>query len=324
VKRLLQTTFFMILLVVVLAALVWYGDANKIAAKVARFQRVYLAWFILLMLVHEIVRWALWVYLLRSLSIRSRPRAETFAFAAGEAAKFIPIGSYLQNYLLQRSTRTDFGRSSAATTLMIVSEIIAALVGVEVLGVGSWSLGLRIAIISLLVVGVLSARAFFIRSPIARRLGWLRRYKFTEIVAAEYKRFRAGTVSLVNPRVIGTTLLLSFVYVLISGAALYEVVRALSIGGVSFWQAVGVNCFGLAFYVILGSLEAADVGAFVGIGISKSAAVSAVLVNRGLGIGVTIALSLIVMALLHDEWQALHFWQSEPAATARSSEAAGT
>jgi hypothetical protein len=120
------------------------------------------------------------------------------------------------------------------------------------------------------------------------------------------------------------TLLLSFAYVLISGAALYEVVRALSIGGVSLWQAVGVNSFGLAFYVILGSLEAADVGAFVGIGISKSAAVSAVLVNRGLGIGVTLALSLIVMALLHDEWRALHFWQTEPAATARSSEAAGT
>lgn len=81
--------------------------------------------------------------------------------------------------------------------------------------------------------------------------------------------------------------------------------RALAVGGVSFWQAVSVNCFGLAFYVVLGSLEAADAGALIGIGVSKSAAVSAILVSRALTVGVTVAISALVLIALHDQWPAI-------------------
>jgi hypothetical protein len=69
-------------------------------------------------------------------------------------------------------------------------------------------------------------------------------------------------------------------------------------------------CFGLAFYLILGSLEAATVGAFVVMGVSKSAAVTTIVINRGLTLGGTLVLALVAMALLFDELPAV-LWPKE-------------
>jgi len=300
-KTFLRTLLLILVLIGVLAALVWYGDARKVAAQVGRFRHAYLAWFVLVMLAHEFVRGITWLYLLRALGIRASVRSQVFAFSVGEAAKFVPTGAYAQNVVLQRSARTEIGRSSVATTAIIVGEIAAAVLGVEAFGVGNWSLGLRIAIVCLLVIAAVQARARFLKPAKSRRFSWLRHRKFAESLAAEFQRFRAGTAALARPRILAVTMLLSVLYVLIAGTGLWVVVLALGITGVSFWQAVGVSCFGLAFYVVLGSLEAADVGAFAGIGVTKSAAVSAVLVNRALSVGITLTLAAFVMAILRDE-----------------------
>jgi hypothetical protein len=126
--------------------------------------------------------------------------------------------------------------------------------------------------------------------------------------------------------VVCLTLFLSLLYVLLAGAALYIVILGLGITGVSFWQAVGVSSFGLAFYVVLGSLEAADVGVLIGLGVSKTDAVTAIFVNRGLGIGLTGFLAGIVVLVLHEEWGALRRPASRlaPAVRSRSTEPAST
>lgn len=302
VKRLGRSLLFALLALAVLGALLWYGDAKKVFAVIDRFQRIYIVWFVLLMLLHEVVRGLLWKYLLQALAVRVPLRSQIFAFAAGEAAKFLPTGAYVQNYLLQRSTRTDFGRSSAATTVIIVAEIAVALAGVALLGVGTWSLGLRIAIVVVALAIAALVWAYRTVPHVRRTHRWATRRKILNLALEEFGRFRAGTAALAHPRIMGITLLLTAIYVLLAGAGLYLVVRGLGIGGISFWQAVAVNCFGLAFYVVLGSLEAADVGVLLGLGVSKSAAVSAILVNRGLNIGTTLAFAVITMAYLRDEW----------------------
>src|SRR5207302_8137314 len=98
------------------------------------------------------------------------------------------------------------------------------------------------------------------------------------------------------------TLLLSSAYVITAGAALYIVFPAIGVG-VSFWQALAAYCFGLAFYLILGSLEAASVAAFIVVGVSKSAAVTAIVINRGLTLGGTLVIALIAMVVLHEEFR---------------------
>jgi hypothetical protein len=60
----------------------------------------------------------------------------------------------------------------------------------------------------------------------------------------------------------------------------------------------------------------------LGIGASKSAAVSAVLVNRALSVGVTIALAILVMAILHDEWRTVR--RPRPGTTAAGETTAQT
>jgi uncharacterized membrane protein YbhN (UPF0104 family) len=304
-RRLLRGALLTLLMLAVLGGLLWYGNAGKVVAAIGRFQPIYLLWFAVFLIVQELARAALWSYLLEALCAHIPLRSQMFAFAAGEAVKFLPTGAYLQNYLLQRSQGTDFGRSSAATTAMISGEIAAALLGFVILGAGAWSLWFRVAIVVSVLFAIWLLRRYLTSLHETHTPRWAARRRVLRFVFDELRRFRAGAAALIQPRIVRVTLLLSLIQVLSSGAGLYVVVRGLGIDGVSFWQAVGVNCFGLAFYVVLGSLEAADVGAFIGIGVTKSAAVSAILVNRGLSIGMTAALAAIVMVLLRDEWRAI-------------------
>jgi hypothetical protein len=139
-KKSLRVVLLFLLSLAVIGALLWFGDIKKVGALIEHFQRIYFLWFLLLMLAHEALRTALWVYLLRALCLDVPLRTAVFAFAAGEAAKFVPTGAYFQNYLLQRSRDVDFGRSSAATTYIIVSEIAAALALVAIIGLGPWTI----------------------------------------------------------------------------------------------------------------------------------------------------------------------------------------
>lgn len=305
IKKLARSVLFTLLALAVIAALLWFGDVNKVLAVIERFQPIYVLWFLLLLLAYEVVRAFLWSLLLQTLAAHVPLRTQVFAFAAGEAAKFVPTGAYLQNYVLQRSKGVDFGRTSAATTVIILGEIVVALLGLVILGVGDWSRWLRLAIIGGAVVVVGLVWAYRAVPHVMRAPAWVTRRTLLSRALEEFRRFRAGAAELLHARTVGITLLLSACYVLIAGAGLYLVVRALGIEGISFWQAQAVNCFGLAFYVVLGSLEAADVGVLMGLGMSKSAAVSIILVNRALSVAATLALTVIVMAVLRAEWRAV-------------------
>lgn len=294
-----------VVMLLVVVALLWFGGFQQIGHQIQHFQRVYIAWLVLLTVAYEVVRGVLWHGLIRCLEGGVTVKAEIFAFAAGEAVKFLPTGAYVQNYILQQSADADFGHSSAATTAMIVAEIVVSLLGVAILGVGGWSAGLRIAIPVLGLAAILLGRRYLGATHSGRVPDWAARYKALRWVAKEYTHFRTGAAALTHPRILVFAFTLTVGSLILSGAALYLVLRGLGVSGISVTQAIGVNCFGLAFYVVLGSLEAADVGVLVGLGVGKSAAVSAVLVNRVLGIGVTIAMAAVVMAMLRGEWRPL-------------------
>lgn len=305
VRRLLRSTVLLVLAAAVLAALLWYGDAGRVADTVAKFRPSYLFAFMLVLLAQEVVRLLLWNMLLRALAMRIPLSTQVFSFAAAESVKAAPAGVYLQNYLVQRLSGGEVGRSSAATTAMILGEIIAALIGVIVLGVGTLGTWIRLIIIVGAVVAAL-ALAMSLLAPYAARLPMrFIRQRLMSRILDELQRFRAGIAVLVRPKVVIATLFLSGLCIVFAGLGLYVVVHALGIGGVTFRQTLVVTCFGLAFYVILGSLEAAGVAAFVASGADKSAAVSAILVNRALGVVGVMLLSLLVMALLPDEWRNL-------------------
>lgn len=330
-KKLLQPKILIpiILSVAILVALVaLVTDPKKLVALMEGFQKINLLYFLLLMIGYEVVRGVQWHYLLMSMGIHVPIRTQIFVFAAGEITKSLPIGNYFQNYLLQQSKGTDFGRSSAATTIIVLTEVAVSLVGVVILGLGTWTGWLRPVIIVGVVVFLVAAWAYHRWHHAGRAPAWIREHKAMVKVMDEFQQFKEGAADLVHPHTLAIETLLSAAYLLIAGVALYIVVRGLGIGTVSLWQALAVYFFSLAFSLIfplpvdIGVLEVSAVGAFLAVGVSRNSAVGAVLINRVLSLGSAIAIALIAMIVLHGEFRAaLRPHAPQPAEEARAAEA---
>jgi hypothetical protein len=122
--------------VALLAALVAVSNPAQVVAVMEGFQHIYLLYVLLLLGAYEAVRCAQWHFLLTCLGIRVPLRTQVCAFRCGEVTKSLPAGNYFQNYLLRQATGTDFGRSSAATTLILVTEVAVCLAGLVIIGLG--------------------------------------------------------------------------------------------------------------------------------------------------------------------------------------------
>jgi hypothetical protein len=323
-RRLLLSALLTLVMLAVIGGLLWYGNVDRVAVLAAHFRLSYLIWYLLLLIGYEGIRGALWLVLIADLRLRVPLATQLFAFAAGEAVRFLPTGAYVQNVLLQRASGADLGRSAAATTIIIVGEIFVALVAVMALGVGSWSLWMRVAVVALAIAAALVLRRLLATDTAAGAPRRLPHHRLIGLIVDEWYRFREGTTALLHPRPLAETLVITGIYEFFAGADLYVVVRALGITEVNLWQTVAVNCFGLAFYVVLGSLEAAAAGAFIAIGVGKSAAITAILVNRVLGVSGTLLLAAILMLALQDQWGLLRRRPAAVLAEAPPSLEAGT
>jgi uncharacterized membrane protein YbhN (UPF0104 family) len=311
-KRLLhpKVVIPVILSVAVLAGLLFFGNIRQVIRLMEGFAHLYLLWFVMLMVVYEVVRGVQWHYLLQSMGIRVPLRAQVFAYAVGEVTKSIPVGNYVQNYILQEAEGTDFARSSAATTFIILIEVFVSLMGVAIIGLGAWSSWLRpVILIGLPVFGFIAwaAHAWQVHP---RTPQWVKEHKTLLQALDAFKRFREGAAVLFRPHVVGIAVLLGAIYVIVGASALYLVVRGLGIGGVSLWQVWAVYFFSLAFSLIvplpmdIGATEISGVGALLAVGMSKSDAVGGMLVNRALSLGSALAIALVTMIILHDQFRA--------------------
>ncbi len=311
-KRLLKPKVLIpiVLSVALIVALLAFADVKKVVAVLSAFQKIYLLWFFLLMVVYEVVRGAQWHFLLKSMDIHVPLRTQIFAFAAGEVTKSMPIGNYFQNYLLQQSKGTDFGRSSAATTIIVLTEVVVSLVGVVIIGLGRWTGIVRPVIIVGVPVCLLGAWAYHKLHHAGRTPRWIREHKTMVKVMEEFKQFREGAASLMSVRVLSISTLLGALYLVTAGAALDLVMRGIGDTRVSLPAVLAVYFFSLAFSLIIpipvdvGVLEISGVGAFLAVGVGRSVAVSAMLANRILSIVASIAIAGVVMVVLRGEFRA--------------------
>lgn len=289
------------------AALLAFGDINKVIHLMVNFPRIDLLWFLLLMAVYEAVRCVQWHFLLKALKVHVPLRAQVFAFMVGEAGKSMPIGNYFQSFLLSRSRGEDFGRLSAASTLIILNEVAVSLIGVVIIGIGSWSGWLR----SVIIIGVLifAALVFAVsrvhESP--RVPHWVRTHKSWLRVLDELRQFKAGAEDILHPRPVAIMFSLGAIYLIIGGAALYLVALGLGVTTVSLWDVLAVYFFSLAFSLIfplpidIGVAELSGTGAFLALSVSRADAVSVELIFRALSIGSAIAIALAGMLVMREE-----------------------
>lgn len=293
-----------------LAALLTFGDIGKVVGLMAGFHRIDLLWFFLLMVAYEIVRGYQWHYLLKAQGYHIPLRGQIMAFLFGEITKSFPIGNYFQNYILQQERgdgSTTFSRTSAATTFVILGEVVVCILGVLIIGVGSWSGWIRVIVIVGLAASALAGWILYRLYKSNRPPEWITKRRRLRQALEELRKFREGAKDLLVPRVLILTLSLGATYILIAGCGLYVAMLGIGIHEPPFWDALAVYCFSLGIGLVfplpvdLGVQELGGVGAFLAVGVQKGAAIGTMLIFRILSILSAIAIAVIALIFLHKE-----------------------
>jgi uncharacterized membrane protein YbhN (UPF0104 family) len=219
------------------------------------------------------------------------------AYVGGALAKYLPGGSYFQNYLLYETTGVDPALSSVATTLIVLTEPVIALLLLFTLGIDGWVwlrwlIGIGLPLALLFAAGMY----LFIESP--RQPRWLTNRRLYRALADELVRFRDGLARMAHPGILFTQSLFSLVFVILEGVGLYMVALALRIDRLSMTAALAAYCFSVAVALVvpiftdLGTLEAGGVAALIAMGVSRHGAVGIMVLDRALIIAVALALAV--------------------------------
>lgn len=313
--------------VVLLLALLSLGNVHDVLALLGRFQPRTLMAFAAVMLAYEAIRCLQWRFLLTALDIHVPVRTQVFTYVTGEVMKSLPIGNFVPDYVLQRSQGTDFGLASSVTLAINLLEVAITLLGLVVLGVPGWSwlrplIVFGLAGFALLVWFVwLYIRRIAFASASQSSASVHRLPVLSERLAAhprmrrvleELRQFREGGIQILRPRVLLPAALFSATYLVLGGLGLALLAWGLGLQQVTLPQALAVYFFSLAFATIiplpmdLGSTELGGVGVFLalGVGVSRSAAVGVMLLDRTLALGFTLALAVAVGLVLQAEVRA--------------------
>jgi hypothetical protein len=312
VRRLLSPTVVVpaVLSLSLLGALLAFGDVGQIGDLLGGFQPLYIAAIVLLLVAYEVVQCTQWNVLLTAEGIQAPLRARLFAYLVGDMARVLPIGNYFENYLLLRESGTDFGRSSAATTLSVLIEVAVCLTGLVILGIGPW-VWLRPLIVGGLAVFLLAAwgiRRHYHRRPRPR---WVADRPAICKLLDELRQFQSGVAALLHPRVLSRAAALGACYVVLGGSVLFLVVRGLGFGSLAYGDVLAVYFFSIAFALIfplpvdIGVFEASGTGAFLAIGLSRSDAVSAMLLSRLFTTGTAVVVAIGAIVILRDQVPAI-------------------
>lgn len=291
-----------------IGALVGVSDAGKIATVMRHLNPKDALAFVLLTIMYEFVRGVQWHVLLKNLGVRVPFSAQAFSFLLGEATKTAPVGNYFQNYLLTRTEGEDFGRTSAATTLIVLTEVGWGLLAIVVVGVDRWD-WLRPLIVVGLAVFVCVAAIVYRQKKETRPPSWLTRHAFARRALDELGRFRRGVAVLIRPRPVVVEASLCAGYLMCASAAMYVIAAGLGVDRFSFWQMLGIYAFSLTAGLILplpvdlGVIELSGAGALVASGVSQEVAVSIMLLNRLLNVASTLVIAAVGTLFLRDELQ---------------------
>lgn len=295
----------------ILIALLAFANIQDVLAEIFSFQPVDILWYAGFFAIYELGRWLLWHFLVVSQGERIRVRVQVLSFLMGEVSKNLPLGNYFPNYVLKQAAGADFGFTSSITTAIVLCEVTVSLLGVTILGVGSWTGWLRAVILIGAPLFVFGVWAVIRLRRSAGAPAWMTRTKSLRRLLEELRQFRAGAERLWHPRVVVIALIICAVYVTAGGVALYAIVRGLHVSTLSVPQVIAVYCFSLAFALIepspvdIGLTEAGGAGAFLAFGVHLDLAVTAMLINRVFNVGFTLVFVAIGLIVLHDDVRAL-------------------
>jgi uncharacterized protein (TIRG00374 family) len=292
--------------VALVATLVGVADLGKVMAVVRQLNLLSVLGFGLLMVVYESVRGVQWHALLKGLGVRVSLRAEVFSYLWGEATKAAPAGNYFQNYLLGRIEGEDFSKTSAATTLVVLIEIVCGLLMVAVIQIDGWTWLRPLVLIGLSVVLLVVGGGLKLvqHSGLSDRIA---RHGRTSSVFGALDHFREGVAALAKPYLLIRQACVSATYIGIAGVALFVLAVGLGVNQLSLPQSLGIYAFTMVVGLLMplpvdfGVIEISGVGALLAMGVNREVAVALMLMNRILNLGSAIAIAAVGTVFLRDE-----------------------
>jgi uncharacterized membrane protein YbhN (UPF0104 family) len=264
-------------------------------------------WIVLLLTIPYLAARAyVWNDLLQELGLAVPLRQLLLAFAAGEIAKSLPAGEYVENYLLRRLAHLDEEqtvRSTAATTAMLGLETALALAVVLIVGLPgeTWLRWVLLGIVGAWLV-VIAATWLLIRREAHKQSHlptWLRH------ALTDAERFLADGGALLQRRTVrnlAPTALYMFVYVV----DLYVIMQALGLhlGWVACSTIYAATVLAVVLIPIPTEIGIADIttlGALTAFGVPPHTAAVASLALRILATGSTILLAGLLFLALRGE-----------------------
>jgi hypothetical protein len=308
VKKLLRPRVIIpvVVSVALIAGLLSFANAPRVVGLIAGLDPLYLGIFFGLMVVYQAVRCLQWLYLLHHLKVRAPLRSQVFSYLGGALAKYLPVGSYFQNYLLYETREVDPAVTSAATTLIVLTEPAASMIMVFVIGVDGWGwlrwlIGIGLPLGFAFGVGLYK---WLERHGVPR---WIQRRPRMKRLADALDRFLEAVGRVAQARLLVVQGLLAGCYVAIGGLGLYVVELMLRQHGVSVFSAMSAYGFSLTAALVvpvftdIGTLEVSGVAALIAEGAGKHVAAAMMIFDRVL----IIAASFILFAAASLAWRDL-------------------
>lgn len=221
--------------------------------------------------------------LLKDLGAHPTPQRFLLAYAVGELAVTFPLGIFAQNWVLSESDRIHFGRSSAATVVMLLMETLVVLLLLTIVGIPNWPplrplAGCLVLVIAGLVFSVLRFE------PFAQRLAGKVRHRRLHQAMDEAIGLIRGLKKLAGWRVLWVNMLITPVYLGALAAAFWIVGRGVGEHQLTYLQAATIYAFSLAAVLLTGGLSG-QIGTVEVIGMNAA---------RAWGIGYTDGLALML------------------------------
>ena len=292
--------------VALIAGLFSFANAPRVVGLILQLDPLYLAIFFGLMVAYQVVRCLQWLYLLHHLEVRVPLRSQIFSYLGGALAKYLPVGSYFQNYLLYETREVDPAVTSAATTLIVLTEPAASMIMVFIIGIDGWG-WLRWLIGIGLPLGVAFGVGLYKWLDRHGVPHWIKRRPRLKRVGDGLERFLEGVGRVAHARLLVVQGLLAGCYVAIGGVGLYVVELMLRQHGISVFSAMAAYGFSLTAALVvpvftdIGTLEVSGVAALLSEGASKHAAVAMMVFDRVL----IIAASFVFFAAAAIAWRDL-------------------
>jgi uncharacterized membrane protein YbhN (UPF0104 family) len=293
-----------------LAFLLTFANSHEVWGEIVAALPVVVVpvfFLILIYLVAKVVQWK--IYLAR-LGIRPDWQELLVPYAGGEIGNSLPMGVYLENYLLKGASGSGFGRSAAATTWMLITEIITCLLALLVIGVPGWP-WVRPLAGGLLLGMVLVGMVLFKTRMLHRRLEhWHPRHRWAQSAGKGIRQFLEGGAQLFSWHTFVYGLPLTAIYLGAYATALYVIGNMLIAPGGFPWtwtDAAIAFAFSLVIVLLvpvlphLGTVEASGLGVLLVLGVSRNLAVASFLTIRMVATGSIIVMCGLALILLHRE-----------------------